>query len=110
MSNPSYSPNYYSQSIHIRKCLENAFDFFKRWRVTLENDFYPRMLYEKYRKQVTLMAKEAGIDTRTYEEKRKENINKAKDKTIEVILKILGIILVAFIMSLIFNGWEGTFR
>lgn len=109
MSNLNLSPNSYGEQMRIRRSLKDAYYYLKRWSVIFEKDHYPQMLYNKYRNQVVLMAKEAGIDTRTEQEKRKESIVKAKDKTVEILLKILGFILVALIMSLIFNGWEGTF-
>ena len=109
MSNLSYSSNLYSEQQRIRICLNNAFCFLKRWNVTFEKYHYTWMLYNNYREQVYLMAKEAGIDTRTEKEKRREKIVQAKDNTIEIVLKILGFFLIVFIMSLIFNGWEGTF-
>lgn len=109
MSNLNHSPNLLGEQMRIRRSLNDAYYYLKRWSVIFEKDHYPQMLYNKYRNQVVLMAKEAGIDTRTEQEKRKESIVKAKDKTVEIFLKILGFILVALIMSLIFNGWEGTF-
>lgn len=109
MSNLNLSPNILGEQKRIRRSLNDAYCYLKRWNVVFEKDYYPQMLYNNYRNQVILMAKEAGIDTRTEKEKRKESIANAKDKTVVILLKILGFILVAFIMSLIFNGWEGTF-
>ncbi len=99
MSKPN---NDFAQNrIHI--CLDHALNFIKHWSVNLEIDHYPRKLYNNYRNQITLMAKEAGIDIRTDEEKRKDGITKAKDKTVEILLTILMIFIVALILSLLFN-------